>query len=165
MSYATVTDLRAYYDLRLVAELVSDQGVETSVAALATDPALLELFRGASGRVEAACQVGQKYTRADLTTLAADASNGSVLRATVCHLVMASLMGRRVAGEEQLKAALPGYADALFVLKELQNGTLVFNIDATLEATVPETTEPAVNDMNRPTNWNPMFGSWGWRNY
>jgi hypothetical protein len=78
---------------------------------------------------------------------------------------MASLMGRRVAGEEQWKAALPGYADALFVLKELQNGTLVFNIDATLEATVPETTEPAVNDMNRPTNWNPMFGSWGWRNY
>lgn len=101
--YITPAQFLRYYDSRVVAELLSDNGVK--VVAPAGDPILAELLQAACGEVEASALKGGRYTSDDLAAIAASTTNGGVYLRKMCAAVaMDSLRSRRGrVGEEELK--------------------------------------------------------------
>jgi phage gp36-like protein len=166
MPYATLADLKARYDVRLIAKYASDTTTPVSVAALPTNPRVMVALQDASGLVRSACVKGRRYSSATLDTLAADTDKGALLRQIVCALAMAALLGGRAAGVDQIDEMVFGYKNAMASLEELRGGALVFDLEGTLDATLPHSSAgPATDAFNRPTNWNPMFGDFEYRRF
>lgn len=164
MAYATAQDLTDRYDARLVVQYVKDATTPATVGSLPTNRRLLAALRDASALIDAQCGKGGRYTRAELATLAADADLGGLLIRMTCALAFAQIIGNRAVGIEAMDNLVHGYKEALQNLEDLGNGKTVFPIAENLEATLPEASEgPDITDLNRPTNWNPMFGRWGSR--
>jgi phage gp36-like protein len=160
MAFATAQDLTDRYDARTIGKYASDSAVPVPPSALATNRRVRAALADASGLIASACIKGRRYPVDVLTTLAADETDGALLRRMTCALAMAGLLAGRVGGVDEVEELVFGYKEALENLNSLRNGDLVFNLEATLTATLPEaTTGPPVSDPNRPTVWNPMFGS------
>lgn len=163
MAYATVADLLERYDVRAVCEFASDDpaGIPISVGNLATTGTVIAAFDDASSMIDAACQYGKRYLRADLVALVANADRqkGSLIRRVTCDLVMMVLVSRRLAPGKDVDALIPMLKASQEWLARLHNGDMVLDIDTALNATLPTgVTGPVANDPNRMTNINPMFG-------
>jgi hypothetical protein len=116
----------------------------------------------ASARIDAACQYGSRYLRADLTTLVADPDRqrGALIRSVTLDLAMATLVGRRLAPGGEIASYVPGLKASLEWLERLHNGDAVLDIDTAIASTLPKNTAPATNNPYRPSYYNPMFGYW-----
>lgn len=164
MAYASFTDLRNRFDVRVIAKFASDTSVAVPLAALPTNARVTTALQDASGLIMSACVKGKRYSAETLTALAADTDNGALLRQMTCVLAMGALVSSRVAGVDEIDELVHGYKTALDNLNDLRGGGLVFNLPNTLTATLPLATGPSTTDINRPTNWNPMFGRFDyWR--
>src|SRR5262249_49827964 len=60
-AYCTGLQLRQRVDVREMCQLLSDSGVPISQSSFDVDPTILALLKEASGRVEAAALVGERY--------------------------------------------------------------------------------------------------------
>lgn len=96
MAYATPEQLISRFDARVIGQLASDSGV--SVTNVAADPTILDALDDASGQIRSAALVGNKYTEADLDTLAA--ANDSFLVRLTCLLAYGYLVSRRSVNAE-----------------------------------------------------------------
>lgn len=164
MPYATYSDLKARYDVRVISKYASDTAVPVPVAALASNPRVLAALQDASALITSACVKGNRYPANVLTALAADIDNGALLRQMTCSLAMAALMANRVSGVDEVEELVFGYKQATDNLDALRNGALIFNLPDTITASLPSASSgPSYPDRNRPTNWNPMFGRFEWR--
>lgn len=164
MAFATAQNLRDRYDVRVIGKYASDTGVPVPAAALSTNPRILAALRDATAVISAACVKGGRYPTATLNTLAADPDAGALLHKMTCALAMASLIGGRVGGVDEIDEVVHGYKDALENLNDLRNGSIVFDLPDTITATLPESSAgPPFPDRNRPTNYNPMFGWFEYR--
>jgi phage gp36-like protein len=160
MAYASFNDLKARYDVRVIAKYASDTGTPVTVPSLPTNARVVAALRDASGMIRNALVKGKRYPSAVLDALAADADKGAVLIQMTCALAMAQIIGKAVAGVDEIEELVMGYKMALSNLEDLRNGKEVFDLDATLIATLPSVSGgPSATDLNRPTNWNPIFGS------
>ena len=160
MAYATLNDLKARYDVRVIAKYASDTGTPVSVPSLSTNPRIKAALQDASGQIASALVKGGRYRASVLTTLAADETKGALLRQMTCALAMAALMGKPVGGLDEIEELVFGYKTAMENLDALRNGATIFDLDDAIEATQAHTSDgPKYTDPNRPTNWNPIFGS------
>lgn len=159
--YLTAAQFLRYYDTRVVAELLSDNGVK--VPDPAGSPILAELLQAACGEVEASALRGGRYTSDDLAALAASASNHAVfLRKLVASVCIDSLRSRRArVNEEELK-------DRKWVLeslKRLRQGEEIFGfVEVQKAGTTQATHDNAANRQARQgisTFASPFFGSRG----
>jgi hypothetical protein len=137
--YATPRDVRLRYDVRPVGDLVRDDDTQATADATDTDAVLMEILKDASGRVEAAVLVGNRYSSADLDSIAAGRTNsGALLRRIVCDLAAEELRRRRMIVVDE---PLPGYKEALEYLDQLRGGSAIFTFaesgDAGLVASSP----------------------------
>ncbi len=145
MPYATADDLRARYDERILADLVSDTG--QPVTTLATDAKITAALTDASGRVDAACTVANVYLADDLSGLAGNAL--SLLKLITCQLAMAALLSRRQErlGDEGLQRVTQEAED---YLDRLRKGERLFgSIEAAKSAGLPTTDGPRTVDYDR----------------
>lgn len=156
--FATYTDLKARFDVRVISKYASDTSVPVPILALPTNARIVAALQDASGLIMAACVKGKRYPVSVLSTLADNAQDGALLRQMTSVLAMAQLVGNRVGGVDAIDELVHGYKQALENLEDLRGGGLVFNLSGTLDATLPEGTGPDSFDPNRPTVWNPMFG-------
>jgi phage gp36-like protein len=162
--YANFTDLAARYDVRVISKYASDTGVPVPSIALSTNSRVITALQDASARIASACIKGKRYPSSLLSTLAADLEKGALLRKMAAALAMGQIVSSRVAGVDEIEEIVSGYKEALEILDELRNGSLVFDQPGTLTATLPDSSAgPSSSSMNRPTNWNPMFGRFEWR--
>lgn len=121
MSYATANDLIAYFDERVIRDLLSDSG--EPVASLTGDAKLTAILSSASGEVDRALTVANQYTASDLANLAGSALDG--LKEIVCSLAMGKLLRRRPGSdhEETLKGCVEWAENEL---EKLRKGQRVF---------------------------------------
>lgn len=124
--FADSDDMAARYDYRSYADLVSDTDAPVTEASLATDAKLAAALQDASGVIELACTVGNRYTPAVLTQIATTANNSQgVLKRLTCDLAMGYLFLRRPDRKGEPPAA---FRAALETLKSLRTGEYVFGI-------------------------------------
>jgi hypothetical protein len=121
-SYLSAAELVKRCDARTLGDLVSDAGQRVDAAALLTHPNLLAALDDASGEVEAACTMGQRYDPLDLAALTG-VSRARLYR-LLARLTVCLLWERRPD-----KGPLPdAYKQALDDLRLLAEGERVFGL-------------------------------------
>jgi len=163
--YATAAQLLARYDSRRVAELNSDTGspvTPTDPVSVAT-PVGAALY-DASAMVDTALQSGRRYLKTVLSVLVADpdVTKGLPIVRAVCDIAYARLLMRRGLPAGEIEKLAPGYTDALQWIKDLADGKTVLDVDANLLSGLPKATTADVWNPNLPSNYNAMFGNWGY---
>lgn len=119
-SYCTGTEFFERYDKRLIADMLGDDGVPVSTTGIETNSRLLKLLQQASGRVESACAVGERYRPEDLQALTGNAHE--LLAGIVADLAFGLLMRRR----GTFDAAPAPVKEAEETLERLESGALIF---------------------------------------
>ncbi len=131
-SYATVADFLRRYDARSIGDLVADDGLRVAAASLSGNAIIGALLMQASGRLEAACIMGERYSPADLTALVAAAKNMSeFLIGLVCSLTIELVYRRRPTPEMQ---EFPETAEADRMLNAIAGGKMVLGFTEAMEA-------------------------------
>lgn len=132
MAYATPQDLLNRYDARRVADLVSDAGSRT--LAPQSSPVVAACLDDASGQVDAACRVAQRYTAAELSGLTGNAQ--AMLVRLVCDLAYGMLVARRGYTANDAAVMAPREKFALDMLEALRRGERLFSGEDQAEAGV-----------------------------
>jgi len=131
-AYATPAQLRLYKDLRLVGDLVLDNGTrEGTTGAQDVDAVILQALNWASGEIESACLVANKYQPADLNALTG--MSQASLVGLCCDLAFWKLLGRRY----PTMAITEEYRSAMEKLDRLRLGERIFGIQANMDAGLP----------------------------
>jgi hypothetical protein len=173
--YILPNELPTFYDKRRVLQLASD---DVSVPATAADlnnsastpyDFVNNAVLSASADLDAHCQQGKRYTRADIEAMVEDANDNpsdsaKVKRAQAVKQLIADLsfglmMSRRGHSADTIAKLAPRYEKAQEALEKLALGITVFDLDAAVDAGVPDTAVIG-RDSIRPSLDNPMFGVW-----
>lgn len=164
MAYLTPSEFIVRYDARRVAELLTvNVSSPVTVADLPGNSSLIEFISDASGEIEAAITVGNKYTPVDLAAMTGTAA--SLLKRMVSDLVWVYLLVSRGMGDGDVEAQAPRYKETKRMLAELYNGSMVFGIADNRNAGLPKVVDPNPLSTNSPSFWNMMFGKFGNENY
>lgn len=130
--YCSRAQFLVRYDVRTVAECLSDDDVPLDVSAVPTNAKLLAILQGSSGKLEAAALIGGKYTPTDLAALTAS-NMAEWIADIVADLAAPKVLGRRF-------IEFPDYADRLKqaegVLAALADGTAIFGLQEVIDAGV-----------------------------
>ena len=130
--YATSADLIARKDLRSIGDLLTDNGNQVTAEFLATNVNLAAALLDASGDIDGALLIGNRFTTDQLEALTGNSLGH--LKRLCCELTMCHLESRRIRGGiDQIEKCMK-VKEAL--LYPLQSGKDVFNIDVHLSAGV-----------------------------
>jgi len=175
MSFATVPQFLQRYDQRIIADLCQDADLPPSFSELLVDPIVQAMLNDAAGDIVLACVPAQRYSDADLATIATsvDASgnpspSASVLIRLNSILAMVKLYERRTYPLDQIAKNVGGWEWALELLEMLRNGNRVFDLpnqvsagvfaNAALAGTVHEVTGDVVGNINLMSQVTRCFG-------
>lgn len=132
-SYCTPTQFGQRYDVRSLAQRLSDDG--TDVSDPLNDTKLAAILKEASGKVEAAALVGERYTPTDLAELQ-ELVNGAttnmceMLAGLVADLAIPIIFKRR----PEILPQFPQVQEAQLFLKALAEGEKIFGFQETMDA-------------------------------
>lgn len=124
MSYATIADLLDRYDWRTIGQMVSDDDRRVELSELATNDKLQAVLDDASGEIDAALMMGNRYSTTDLTGLTG--FSAAKLARMTCDIAMALLFRRRPLGKAEVSDRLAETAEAH--LERLRTGQHVFDV-------------------------------------
>ena len=146
MAYATYSDMEDRFDTNVLKDLVSDTG--TAATTLSGNARIEAALADASGLINTALSVpASAYTIAELEGLTGD--DLAYLKRLICGLAMGYLLGRR---PEKYGADFKEITDrAHDVLLQIRKGELVFNVETSKTAGLPETggmTHTEYQDLN-----------------
>jgi hypothetical protein len=170
-AYVQIEELPSFYDTRRLQQLASDTGTACSSATFAGPvPAsgndltcynrVVQLILSASAKIDAVCQQGKRYARADLETLvAAGGKSGALLKRIAADLVFGELAANRGYSGDTLHALAPRYAEALEQLRALYEGEQIFDMDSPKDAGIPHTTTIGLNRI-ASSEFIGLFGHW-----
>lgn len=148
-AFATAQNMIERYDARTLGDLCSDDGNKVAESALATNLKMTAMLSSATGKIVAACLRAQRYTRAELDTLAAAGTDGSDhLIDVTCQICFWMLWRRKPYTDNQQRVEAQQAAEEY--LEMLRNGDHVFDIERTQEAGTPKTdtvTRIEINDQ------------------
>lgn len=166
-SYAAASALTARVDWRTLAQLLSDTDTPlASQAAVEASARLATLMAAASGELEAACMVSNRYvvtsTRNDLDDLT---GNSAEYRDDlICTLTLERLFRRRPALLEKISEDVKRAREAL---KDLREGQRIFGIVEVAQAGLTDHHEMTNADEDDRMGINVtaerLFGRRGWR--
>lgn len=122
MSYATPTEFLKRYDARIVGDLVRDSGEQATSAELLDDVNLQAALDDASGDIDAALMVGERYTPTELDSLTGNSQ--TLLIRMCCDIAMAFLLRRRPSKDADKDTARLELAERH--LNRLRDGEQVF---------------------------------------
>jgi hypothetical protein len=154
---ATGAELVARYDIRLIGDFATDEGEPLDPAAVPTHPNVIVALEDATGEFEAAVLSGDRYTLAQLDSLAGNTRNHMVR--IICSIAMCCLFDRRPEIESETTKAIRERADKF--IKALNNGDNILGIAEIVEAgTIKDVHISAVEVDNRnllPSRMNRYF--------
>lgn len=133
-AYATGSDLVTSRDYRQVGDFLKDDNTRPATSGdVAGDAIVGVALKWASGQVEAAATVGQRYAHGELTALAGSGTvGGELLKGLVCDLAFWYLAKRRKPSLRQDDVA--GVPEAYELLDRLRAGERVFPFSETQDA-------------------------------
>ncbi|MGH2621024.1 MAG: hypothetical protein ACRDHG_10710 [Anaerolineales bacterium] len=134
-TYCSAADFVKYIDVRMIRDLVRDDGTRANLADMLTEPVLTEALLAASGEVESACLVGNRYTPTDL--LALTGASAAKLRRMVAWLAVDIIYERRGYVDRELPA---GIEKAENGLERLRQGERIFGLQEQMDAGNSRTT-------------------------
>lgn len=141
MAYATPADLILRVRPETIADLVSDGPVRVTEDELETNDRLLAALDSASGEMDAALRVGNRYTTAALAALT---GNSLAYRKQICgELAWAILLRRNGSPGEAESASKKAEA----ALESLRKGVNIFDLAENAEAGLPESAGPSVQQI------------------
>ena len=139
-TYATAAQLLERYDARDIGDLVSDTGDQASPIDLLSHPLMTTVLEDASGAVEAALLVGNRYTPSDLEGLTGNSA--SYLERMGCDIAMAYLLARRPGFEpDRMKSQ---YELSEMHLERMRSGENVLNMTDQRDAGNPNIDGPTL---------------------
>lgn len=145
-AYADGADLAARYDIRILADLASDDGAALTRAAVIDNENIAIALGDASGRVEVAMRQGKRYLPADLASLTGNSL--SHLKRIVCAVAMAALIERRPeAVSMDVAERITERAEQYLIA--LQKGENIFGLpdDSDTNATMIDTDGPTAIEI------------------
>jgi len=145
MAYADADDMTARFDVRIIADLLSDNG--EPVVDISQSPVLWAALDDGAGEIDSALTVANLYTPADLAALEGDSL--ALLKRINCGLAMSHLMERRQEniGSERIEAARLA---AHQFLERLRKGERVFACVAeNRDAGLPTVDGPSTVDYEK----------------
>lgn len=143
MAYASGYDMVDRFDSREIGDLLSDSGVAVDEGDIPGNSKMVAILDDASGEIEAALLVGNRYTTDDLSALTG--SSLSHLKRVVCELAMRDLLARRPAYNPDLLESFEKRCNRQ--LERLRNGENVFNLSEQEDAGVPSVDGPTTLDF------------------
>lgn len=151
-SYCTAAQFLGFFDGRTVGDLCSDTGTRIAAAALLTDANLSLALKGASGELEAAVLLGNRYTVADLQALTSTYNSGIFLARIVAGLTFRDLLRRRPDLEIQKP---PQSEEAEKIIQALSMGERIFAFSETANAGATEEDVETSRDVDdrRMVTW------------
>ena len=145
-SYCSAAKFVQRYDTRSLAQRLSDTGQD--VSSVLTDANLASILKEASGKVEMAALIGERYTVADLEAIAASSTNAAEsLAGLVADLAIPIIFKRR----PELMPSFPQVEEAKNLLGALAEGVRIFQFAETIAAGYLDTdieTPAIVRDRN-----------------
>lgn len=168
MPYVTPDQFLLKYSADRVAQILSTADAEVLASQASGSAVLADALADASGMIDGACRVGQRYPAADLAALADGAvplsdgttppANGTALLRRLCSdLAFGLLCGFRGWSGAEAEAFAPRYKDALFLLEQLRLGERIFDIDSSADAGLPATPAaisfPHTGGLTDPKVW------------
>lgn len=141
-SYCSPTVFQTFYDVRQIGDLVKDDNTRPTATALLTDANVQKALDVASGEIESACLVAQKYTPSDLNTLTA--MSLASLQKLCADLAFWHLTLRRFPDTQPNEA----YKAAQEKLERLRLGERIFGLQENMDAGNPDTTFTKQKDID-----------------
>lgn len=138
LTYCSPTDFVSRYDARALGDLLFDAGVRINSADLLTNQNILLALEDATGQINAAVLVAEKFAIADLQNMTG--SDAAYLNRLTCDLAFCYLVQRR--GLDIAK--YPQYFNAQTELTHLRNGERTFNISYAEDAGLVHSQFPTV---------------------
>jgi hypothetical protein len=151
-SYCSAARFVRFFDVRTLGDLLSDDGTRLTPAQVLASDELDEILKCASGKVECAAQVAERYRPADLEALLADDGNmASFLAWVVAGLAVEMVFQRRPDVDMKVPSQA---AEANEILNALAHGERIFGFTETMDAGHMDhevETPRVVEDRNLPT--------------
>ena len=142
MAYATGADFLIAHDARLIGDLVNDSGVQETAEKLPTNAVVVYELDRASAAITTAITVGNRYTLAQIASLATASS--MFLKGLTCDLALIYLKRRRGRFDpEKDGPLLKECNDSLKSLREGDN-TLMLTTETEMPASTLELHAPTV---------------------
>jgi len=148
MPYANANDFLQRYDVRLIGDLVSDDGTRVNPGDLPNHTVVLAVLNDASATVDAAVYVGNRYTPDQLANLSDTAA--AFVRRLVCDLALIYIKRRRGRFDPEKDAAL--LREVNDTLAGLRDGKDLLLLTGQTEASAStiELVRPELISVNRP---------------
>ena len=128
MSYATGADLVLRFDARTLGDMIGD-GESVEEDDVPTHPVVTMALEDASGDIDMALKLGNRYSASDLANLTGT-SLASLKRVT-CEIALSHLLKRRIGRAEEYEAQRKL---AETTLERLRKGDIVFDLQPQQEA-------------------------------
>jgi phage gp36-like protein len=145
MAYAAPADLIDRFDQNDVGQLCSDDKRVISVVDLVSNQRCLTALNDASGDIDGALMVGNRYNANDLATLSPNST--FKLKRVCCEIAMMHLVNRRVGWNPAKAKEIRELAEKN--LERLRNGENTFNIQASMDAGEPVVDGPTMQDYTK----------------
>lgn len=137
-AYVTPADFLARQDVRAVGMLCSDNNVPiTQSALLAGDPNLTAALMDASGEIEAAALIADRYQPGDLQALLEQNGVSGAYLKKICSAIAMRFLYDRRDGNVPPQNVIDKYDNAMKFLEEIKNGTVTLAFTESEEAGVP----------------------------
>lgn len=144
-AYATADDIANYKDARRLGDLVSDDGTRVAAGSLSGNAKLEAALEAASGEVESAVFVGERYSTADLSGLTGNSL--AYLKKIVCDIAYAILWERKAEADPELRA--DAIERSQRHLKMLRSGERIFDVDEAKDAGLPKLVQASRVELDR----------------
>lgn len=131
MAYASAADLILRKDVRVLGDLVADDGTRVAAGSLAANAVLAAMLDDASGEIDASLRQGDKYTVANLAALTGNSL--AHLKRITCDIAFWLLWERRPTyGDEEMRDDV--WQRAKRALDALKAGREVFDVAENVDA-------------------------------
>lgn len=148
MVYCTPAQMFFRYDLRFIANLLSDTGVPIAQGSLATNANLLDILAQASSELKMAVRQGRKYEDLLLDKLYSDPNTSVQLYSLVADYAFGVICARR--GMDVPKELATRYEESLRKIEDLRNGIKLFDDPTHAQAGVSVVLENSFGPVNCP---------------
>lgn len=147
-SFATPEEFLARYDVRLVSDLISDAGAPSVNAA--SDPNLQAVLDDATGAINAAVYVGNRYTPDQMANLSDTAA--AFIRRLCCDLALIYLKRRRGRFDPEKDGALLKEVNQTLQSIKAGDNLLLLEDQSQAPASVVELVRPQLIGVKRSTS-------------
>ncbi len=160
MPYCTPAQAINYFDSTMLGQLTDDTGVQLTEAQLAASPKLLAALSSASGQINSAIRVSNRYQVSDIQSLTGD--DAEMLARLTAWLAIPILMGRRNPSLDNY----PEIEEAQTFLQMIRYGERIFDVAEAAEAGLPKQVDfTSSNSIPKTSSYcraGRFFGVRGW---